>query len=109
MRPGILENRVVTIWAQQQSGLVQLPHWPVTAQGVLTSKRWTLAGAAMWRARAMALLRSPATLFMPATTMTCRGPKHRAATRLPMPSMFTSWPSSEMALLLMRKVSQVRA
>ena len=32
-----------------------------------------------------------------------------AATRLPMPSMFTSWPSLEMALLLMRKVPQVSA
>ena len=46
---------------------------------------------------------------MPATTMTRRGPKHSAATRLPLPSMFTSWPSSLMALLLMRNVSQVSA
>ena len=73
------------------------------------SKRWALAGAATWRARAMALSRSPMTLFIPAMTRTLSGPKHRAATRLALPSMFTSWPSAEMALLLMMKVPQVRA
>ena len=47
MRPAGLQKRVMTIWEQMQSGLVQSPHWPLTAQGVLPSKRWALAGAAM--------------------------------------------------------------
>ena len=106
MRPLILLKRVMTIWAQMQSGLVQSPHWPLTAQGVLILNRWALAGAATLRARAMAAFRSPATLFMPATTMTCFGPKHSAATRLAKPSIFTSWPSMEMALLLIKNVPQ---
>ena len=53
-------------------------------------KNGYMTGAATSLARRMAPSRSPATLFMPATTMTCSGPKHRAATRLPVPSMFTN-------------------
>ena len=36
----------------------------------------------------------------------CFGPKHSAATRLAKPSIFTSWPSMEMALLLIKNVPQ---
>ena len=46
MRPAGRQARVMTIWQQIQSGLVQSPQLPVTAQGVLMSKRWALAGAA---------------------------------------------------------------
>ena len=56
MRPAGMQNRVMTILEQMQSGLVQSPHWPLTAQGGLILNRWALAGAATLRARAMAAL-----------------------------------------------------
>lgn len=41
-------------------------------------------------------------LFMPQMTMTFLGPKQMAATRLPVPSMLTMIPSSEIAFVLVR-------
>ena len=39
MRPAGMQNRVMTILEQMQSGLVQSPHCPVRPQGVLRPKR----------------------------------------------------------------------
>ena len=47
-------------------------------------------------------------LLTPQTRMTFLGPKIIAATRLPVPSMLKSFPSSVTALLLLRKTSARR-
>ena len=79
--------RVRSMEAQMLVGFKQSDQVPVRLQGLSFSKRWTLIGAAMYRARASASSIVLVTLFMPATTITLFGPKTRAATRLPLPSM----------------------
>ena len=66
------------------------------------SKRAALMGDAVLRALARAASTFWATLFKPMTKMTFFGPHVMAATRFPLPSMFTMTPSSEMALALDR-------
>ncbi len=78
---------------------------PVFAQGVERPKRWALVGAATPRARFMAASTSEQTLFMPTISTTFFGPKAMAETRLALPSMLTSTPSSVMALQLARNTS----
>ena len=87
------------------SGDLQSAQAPVFVHGVLSPKRWALMGAATLRARFMAPSTSPHTLFMPTMKMTFLGPCAMAETRLALPSMFTSTPSSVMALTLERKTS----
>ena len=87
------------------SGDLQSMQAPVLAQGVDSPNRWALMGAATLRARFMALSRSAQTLFMPTISSTFLGPWAMADTRLALPSMFTSMPSSVMALALARNTS----
>jgi hypothetical protein len=108
--PAGRQSLVVTISAQMLSALRQSSQAPVLKQGVRSfSNRCATAGAAMVLVR-----RSPSsglltTLFIPAATMTLFGPNIIAASRFPFPSIFTSWPSSLTALLLIKNVSQCSA
>ena len=68
----------------------------------ITKTRFTLAGAAILRARWMASCRSTDTLFLPTMIYTWDGPCARQAIRFPFPSMLTSSPSMVMAFVLIK-------
>ena len=96
-------------WQQIVSGDLQLKQAPVLAQGVDRPKRWAFVVAATLRARFIAPSTSEQTLFMPTIITTFFGPWAMAATRLELPSMFTSTPSFVMALQLARNTSASKA
>ena len=76
----------------------QLPHTPVLAQGVSLFNRKVFLGDAIFCALQIASFMSLHILFIPTIRMTFLGPKARAATLLPAPSMLTSFPLMVTAL-----------
>lgn len=98
----------MTVTLQIRSGEWQSAHLPVVAQGVFLFRRRQFLGADLRLMRLMASSMEPLTiLFRPMTKRTFLGPKIEAATRLPLPSMFTRRPSAVRAFALSRKRSAV--
>ena len=96
---------MIETWPQIRSAVISI----VEAIGDVRASffiRSTFFGQAILRIRSMAASRSPTILFLPAMTITRRGPKTVIATLFPLPSTLTSCPFIVTALALVRKTSQ---